>query len=94
MPDLTQKKINLATNSVFYATQLVDAVNSLRELANERTNLSTPFQDSDFVGTQNSHLTAQIIGTLFDFVVPSYETNYTDQANGGRNENILLQMRK
>lgn len=92
--DLVRKKQNLAASAIAYSTQLVDALNGLQALALERAVLGEDFQDSDFVTPDLGHLTAGIVGTLFDFVVPSLQANYEDNVNAGRNRQILLQMRK
>lgn len=91
--DLTQKRTNMATNAVFYATQLVDAMNGLDQIKTERGYLSEDFQDGDFTGAL-SHLTPGMVGTLFDFVLPSLQTVIEDSANSGRNKQILSQVRK
>lgn len=94
MADYVQKKLNLAQKSVLAAEDFIDALNVLKELSDERSKLPQDFQDSDFVGTEIPHLTAGILGTLFDFVVPSLAANYLDTANGERNKQILLQIKK
>lgn len=90
--DLTQKRQNIATNAVIYGTQLVNAINGLLELQAQRGVLSQDFQDSDFSTTDLKHLTSGMLGTLFDFVVPSLNTNFVDVANAGRNKQILRQI--
>lgn len=91
--DLKQKRVNLAMNAVFYSTQLVDALNGLAQIKAERGYLGEDFQDEDFTGVL-AHLTPGMVGTLFDFVLPSLQANLEDQANAGRNKQILLQVRK
>lgn len=91
--DLTQKRVNLATNAVFYSSQLIDALNGLAQLKTDRAFLSQDFQDADFTGGL-SHLTPGMVGTLFDFVLPSLQTAIEDSANSGRNKQILSQVRK
>ena len=39
-------------------------------------------------------LSAAMIGTFFDFVLPSLQANFVDTAIGGRNQQIMLQMRQ
>jgi len=91
--DLTAKRLNVASKAMTAATQLVDALNVLLELKEERAVFGGDFQDSDFASTALKHVTASMVGTLFDFVVPSLNTNYLDAGNSGRNKQILLQMR-
>lgn len=92
--DLVSKRNGIAEKGIIYATQLVDALNGLKNLREERQKLGADFQDSDFVGTDLAHVSAGQLGTLFDFVVPSLDANYQDVANGERNKQILLQVRK
>jgi hypothetical protein len=88
------KRQNLASRAVDLATKFTDALYGLQLLMDERAKLPEDFQDSDFTGTDLAHLDAGMLGSLFDFVMPSFLTTYTDQANGGRNEQILLQVRR
>lgn len=93
--NLREKRKNIARNTIIYSTQLVDALHGLLDLKEERAKLSEDFLDTDFPdSTDLMHLTAGIIGTLFDFVVPSLSANYQDDASGNRNKQILLQIRK
>ncbi len=93
--DITLVRQNVAANTVIYATQLVDALYNLQKLSDQRGKFESSFQDSDFSNAANlKHLTASIVGTFFDFVLPSLQANYADSGNGGRNEQILLQMRQ
>jgi hypothetical protein len=91
--DLTLKRQNMAIAAINASTQLVDALNELLALRAEHSKLGEDFQVGDFVGVL-AHLTPGICGQLFDFVIPSLEVNFTDTANGERNKQILLQMRK
>lgn len=91
--DEISKRRNLAIKAVDAATQFVDSLNTLLELRQERSNLVDVFIDSDFATAELEHVDAGMLGVLFDFVVPNLETNYTDTANGGRNKQILLQVR-
>lgn len=92
--NLVPKRQNIARNAIDLSTQLVNAINGLLALKDERAKLGQDFQDTDFVGTGLEQCTAGMIGTLFDFVVPSLQTNYEDAGNGARNKQILLQVRK
>ena len=91
--DNTAQRQNVASQAVTAVTQLVDALYTIEKLAAVRSKFVNPFQDSDFAGTANTQLTAAMIGTFFDFVWPSLQTNFLDVADSGRNEQILLQMR-
>lgn len=92
--DLKNKKKKIINSAIQSSMQLVDALNNLSNLKEERNKLSEDFQDTDFSDDELLHATAGMIGTLFDFVVPSLLTNYLDEANIGRNKQILLQVRK
>lgn len=93
--DTAAKRLNVASKAVDAATAIVDNLNILLELQAERAKFAAgDFQDSDFVGTDLRHLTAGILGNFFDFTVPSLNTNYLDSANGGRNQQNLLQLRR
>lgn len=92
--DSTAQRQNVASRAVDAVTRLTDALYELQQLSDQRAKFASPFVDSDFAGTANTQLTAAMIGTLFDFVVPSLLANYQDTGNGGRNEQILLQMRQ
>lgn len=95
MTDSTQKRRNIAEKTVTAATQFVDALNQLLELKEERAKLDGGFVDADFETDGLRHLSPGLVGTLFDFVVPDLQANYVDNDdNGGRNEQILLQVRK
>lgn len=98
MSDSSAKRQNIASKAVAASTAIVDNLNVLLELKDERAKLVDPFVDGDFTGTALKHLTAAQIGVLFDFVVPALQTTYLDtnvpaSTNGGRNQQILLQMR-
>jgi hypothetical protein len=93
--DNTSQRQNVANNAVKYVQQITDALYQLQLLSDQRAKFSAPFDDTDFEnGAMNPQLTAGIIGTFFDFVFPSLMANYEDAANGGRNEQIMLQMRQ
>lgn len=91
--DEISKRQNIASKAVTAATALVDALNSLLDVKTQRDKLVSPFVDSDFTGTALKQIDAAMIGQLFDFVIPSLQTNYLDVANSGRNQQILLQVR-
>lgn len=91
--DSTQKRRNLAQKTIQASTQFVDALNTLIELKEERAKLDGGFVDADFETDGLRHLSPSLIGSLFDFVVPNLKDNYIDTANGGRNEQLLLQVR-
>lgn len=88
------KRQNLARKLIAAATALIDARTTLNESAEERIQAGN-FLDSDFSGVPDlQHLDAGMIGTLCDFVITSIEANIEDVVNGGRNKQILLQVRK
>ena len=91
--DQTGKRRNLASEAVIHATAFVDALTALQTLKEERLQAGD-FQDADFDGTDLAHLPPGMVGQLFDFVVPDLSLNYEDAANGGRNKQVLLQMRR
>lgn len=94
MSDQIGKRLNIASEGEAAVTKFVDALNTLINLSAERAYAGN-FLDSDFVNTGDlKHLDAGMIGTLFDFVVPSLLANFNDVANSGRNKQILLQVRK
>lgn len=92
--DEVSKRRNLARKAVDAATQFVDALNTLLELKQERSTLAAAFVNSDFSTAELEHLDTGIVAVLFDDVVSDLETNFIDTANGGRNKQILLQVRK
>lgn len=92
--NISGKRFNLAFETVEAVERLVDALLALEALGEERLKLEAPFVQADFDDTPLQHLTPAMIGTLFDFVVPSLSANYADAPNGGRNQQILLQMRR
>lgn len=91
--DLVPKRQNIATSAVAAATQLRDAIETLKRLKEERSSAGN-FADSDFVGTDLKHLTAFDIGALLDTVVPAFDATLQDAGNGNFNKNILLKVRK
>lgn len=91
--DNTKQRQNVASRTVDAITKLTDAYYVLQQLLDQRNKFVDPFVDEDFTGTANGQLSAAILGQFFDFVIPSLLANYQDSANGGRNEQIMLQMR-
>lgn len=103
MADLIQKRRNNARAAVAAATELVDSMNILFELAKERAQFgSDVFADSDFAGVIDlQHLTPGMLGSLYDFVIGNVSaqasgisTWFVDAGNAGRNTQLLLQVRK
>jgi hypothetical protein len=92
--NLVPKRQNLASRAVDLATKFTDCLYVMQLLMDERAKLPEDFQDSDFVNTDLAHLDAAMLGQLFDFVIPSFLQCYEDAANGGRNQQILMQVRK
>jgi hypothetical protein len=91
--DLINKRQNLATNTVTFATQLWDAYQALLEIKKERAQLAQDFLDSDFADTDLKHLTAGMIGSLLDFVVADLDTWFQDGAHPNRVQ-LTLQVRR
>lgn len=91
--DLVAKRQNIATRSIAAATQLRDAIESLKLLKEERSTAGN-FDDTDFENSDLKHLTAYDIGALLDTVVPSFDTTLQDVGNGGFNKSILLKVRR
>lgn len=94
MADMTKKKQRLAADAARYSVQFVEALQGLLQLKAERSFLESDFADGDFVGTDSAHMSAGTIRTLFDFVVPSLDAAFQDSSNGGRNKQILFQIKK
>jgi len=86
--DSVNKRKNIITNAVIHSERIVDALNALIQLKAERDDLDSPIIDSDCVNG-NSHLTAGIVGTLFDFVLPDLKATFDET----QNNQILNQMR-
>lgn len=95
--DETSKRQAMARATEQYVREFTDALNGLKALSDERGKLIVDFKDSDFTGpTINNdivHLSSATLAQLFDFVIPSLDANYQDSGNGGRNKQILLQIR-
>jgi hypothetical protein len=97
--DISQQRFNVGVKAMNASVALVDALNTLLELKEQRGKFEADFQDTDFQSNGSTkHLTAAMMGTLFDFVVPALQTTYLDTSvpastNGGRNQQILLQVR-
>lgn len=94
VPDIVDQRRNVASNAVIQATRLLDALNALSALKTQRSFFESDFVDTDFDGTALKQLSAGIMGTLFDFVVPAFTTTLADAGNGGRNNQILNQVRQ
>lgn len=92
--DQSEKRRNIVRQAEIADKQIVDGLNTLKELRDERI-VSGNFLDSDFSSTTDLvHLDSTTVGILFDFVVPNLDANYQDAANGGRNKQILLQVHR
>lgn len=91
--DIVQKRQNLEAKTMFYFTQIDDALNGLAGIKVERTKLLQDFQDSDFTRSDIKHMDAGMVGTALDFCVPTFQTTMTDAGNSGRNTQIIEQMR-
>ena len=94
------KRQNNANNAVIYVRQLLDAMNALEDLATERSQFVNPFADADFTPAGIAHMNAAMIGTLYDFVIGNVTGQasgiaawFADAGNGGRNKQILEQVR-
>jgi hypothetical protein len=94
MADYVPKRQNLANAAVQASTAFTDSLYALQNLIDQYKKLPAPFLDSDFTGTSLVHLDAGTVGTLFDFVIPAFITTYNDAANGERNKQILMQVRR
>lgn len=92
-PDQSLKRQTIAINAANQCARITDALNALAELKAEAA-YAGDFVDSDFTSSSLlKHITPGMMTTLFGFVVPSLQTNYDDSSNGGRNKQILLQVR-
>jgi len=91
--DISDQRRNVASKAVDAATKFVDSLYDLLQLKDQRAKFVSDFVQSDFDNTSLKHLTPAQLGTLFDFVVPSLNTNFIDAANGNRNQQILQQVR-
>jgi hypothetical protein len=94
VPNIVSQRQNVASNAVIAATKLLDAINALVALKAQRAAFESDFADSDFDGTSLQQLSAGLIGTLFDFVVPAFTTTLADAGNSGRNNQVLNQVRQ
>lgn len=90
--DQTDKRRNLASRAMNASIAFVDALLEMQQIAAERP-VAGNFVDADFDGTSLKHMTPAMIGTLIDIVVPNLITNYVDVANGGRNKQVLNEVR-
>ncbi len=86
--DLTTKRRNIASNAVFYATQLWDALLALQELSAEHV-VAGNFEDADFDTTDLQHLTPFMIGSLLDTHIPAIYDFVTDAGTPARKDTIL-----
>lgn len=94
MPEFVDVRQRLAAQAIELAADLVDNIYWLEQLKDQRARMGHEFQDSDFIGQKGlEHLTPYLVGSLFDFVVPALNAFFLDEANGGRNANILMQVR-
>jgi hypothetical protein len=91
--DETLKRQSIIRNAINYSQMLIVAIEGLNSLQSERSKLVQDFQAADFTPSDLTHLTASQVGTLFDFVLATFQTNLADAGNGGRNIQILEQMR-
>jgi hypothetical protein len=90
--DQTDKRRNIATNAIAYATQLWDALLALKELSEERA-IAGNFVDTDFDGTDMKHLTPFMIGSLLDTHAPAIYNFVADAGTPARLD-ILLEVRR
>lgn len=90
--DLTLKRQTNAKNSVIYWGQLRDAIKALQNLAEERSQFAQDFQDTDLSIDELKHLTTGILGTAYDFVLPTFVDTFADVGNSGRNKQIISQI--
>lgn len=65
--DVTNKKRNVASNTVIHATRLVDALLALDALQEEYNAVTavSAFAQSDFDGTDLQHLTPALINAVY-----------------------------
>lgn len=91
--DETLKRQNMERNTIIYVTQLLTALNGLADIQSERSKLVQDFQAADFSPSDLTHLTAAQIGTFYDFCLPTFQATLTDAGNGGRNIQIMQQIR-
>lgn len=93
----TAKRQANAVNAVNAVRQLLQAINMLQDLANERAKFVNPFVDADFSAMPAiQHMNAAAIGALYDFVVngaSGVQTWLTDAGNGNRNLQTIEQIR-
>lgn len=90
--DLTIKRQTNAKNAVIYFGQLREAIKALQALSEERSKFDQDFQDTDFTLDELKHVTPGMIGTAYDFVLPTFSDTYIDTANSGRNLQIINQI--
>lgn len=86
---LVDKRRNLATNVVIHATALWDNYLALQELKTERAKMEDGnFVQSDFDGTDLTHLTPGMIGNFIDTVLADLKTWFEDGTHPERIERI------
>lgn len=93
--DLVSKRRGIAVKEVVYVSQLLEAVNNLQDLRNERA-ISGNADDADFQGitingTSITHLSAYQYGILLDTVLPNISAVVYDN---GINQNTLEGIRR
>src|SRR5262245_62961168 len=95
--DNTRQRQMVATGAVKACVALTEAIYQLEQYKDQRDKFISPFVDTDFESSPTnvglSQCDAAMLGQLFDFVLPTLVTWFEDQANGGRNKQITLQMR-
>jgi hypothetical protein len=91
MGDQKNQRLDLATQAADACRQYLDALHTLRDLAERRPYLGN-FADNDFSDSSLAYLDAGTVGTLFDLVVPDLLTAYADAGNGGRAKQIVNQV--
>ena len=104
--DTVLKRLNIADEGVKAAENLVDSLNTLKNLSTEYISSGLTFLDGDFVAPSPApgvdanlanrlqHLDAYTIGALLSIVTPSIDTAVVDAANGNLNRNILAKVRR
>jgi len=90
--NVVNKRRNIATNAVIYATQLADAINGLKELQVERNEMGAggAYEQADFDDTDLTHLTPYITEVLLGDVTNNFKATF----DVALNKAILMQARK
>lgn len=94
MADNTQQRLNVASQTVQAVTQIVNQLYRLQQLNDQRRKFTSPWIDQDFAKGSLQQLDAAMIGTFYDFCLPTLIEAFEDQAHGERNQQIMLQMRE